>query len=87
LEVPSAVFEADTAELNWNPWGPDDNVPTLLFLSSYTSWQRESYFVGESLRLQRLLAHVIRDLGLREDETELSRSTASGSAKEPPSTE
>ncbi|KAL1858137.1 hypothetical protein VTK73DRAFT_7923 [Phialemonium thermophilum] len=52
------------------PWEPADTVPTLILLTGYASWEQPVSLVQDALSLLRLLAQILRDLGLQEEEDE-----------------
>ncbi|RFU28991.1 hypothetical protein B7463_g7335, partial [Scytalidium lignicola] len=62
------VLTTGVSELDWGSWEPIDTVPTLILLTGYAAWAQKVWFVQDALRLQRLLAQILRDLGLQDDE-------------------
>lgn len=63
-------------EDDWGPWEPMDTVRALINLMGYATWEPKEWLVQEAFALQSLLAQVLRDLGLEEEQEELRGSTS-----------
>lgn len=56
------------SERDWGPWEPVDTVRALINLMGYATWELKDNLLQESFALQSLLAQVLRDLGLDEEQ-------------------
>lgn len=57
-------------EEDTGPWEPMDTVRALINLMGYATWEPKECLVQEAFALQSLLAQVLRDLGLEEEQEE-----------------
>lgn len=55
-------------EREWGPWEPIETVRTLIALMGYATWEPSVHLVQEAFALQALLAQVLREVGLHEDD-------------------
>ncbi|KAL0932476.1 uncharacterized protein CTRU02_213429 [Colletotrichum truncatum] len=57
---------------DWGPWEPIETVRALIALMGYATWEPKARLVQEAFGLQALLAQVLREVGLyEEDEPEM----------------
>jgi len=63
-------------EEDWGPWEPMDTVRALINLMGYATWEPKEWLVQEAFALQSLLAQVLRDLGLEEEDEPEPRATS-----------
>jgi hypothetical protein len=61
---------------DWGPWEPMDTVRALINLMGYATWEPNEWLVQEAFALQSLLAQVLRDLGLEEEQEPEGRGTS-----------
>ena len=54
----------------WGAWEPIDAVRTLIVLMGYGTWELKETLLREAFSLQTLLVHVLRDVGLEEEDEE-----------------
>ncbi|KAG8159108.1 hypothetical protein KVR01_010769 [Diaporthe batatas] len=55
-------------EREWGPWEPIETVRALIALMGYATWEPSAHLVQEAFALQALLAQVLREIGLHEDD-------------------
>ncbi|KAL1865062.1 hypothetical protein VTK73DRAFT_5517 [Phialemonium thermophilum] len=53
---------------NWDPWEPIETIRALVLLMGYATWEPKVSLVQEAFTLQSLLAQVLRDIGLSEED-------------------
>lgn len=53
---------------DWGPWEPIETVRALIALMGYATWEPSAHIVQEAFALQALLAQVLREIGLHEDD-------------------
>lgn len=53
---------------DWGPWEPIEAVRALIALMGYATWEPSPQLVQEAFSLQALLAQVLREIGLREED-------------------
>lgn len=70
---PGARESGPTVQKDWGPWEPIEAVRALIALMGYATWEPSPQLVQEAFALQALLAQVLREIGLREED--LPRST------------
>ncbi|KAL1854833.1 hypothetical protein Daus18300_011349 [Diaporthe australafricana] len=59
---------ATTQERDWGPWEPIETVRALIALMGYATWEPSVQLVQEALALQALLAQILREIGLHEED-------------------
>ncbi|KAF6836737.1 hypothetical protein CPLU01_03531 [Colletotrichum plurivorum] len=52
----------------WGPWEPIETVRALIALMGYATWEPKVSLMQEAFALQALLAQVLREVGLHEEE-------------------
>ncbi|OIW33219.1 hypothetical protein CONLIGDRAFT_628103 [Coniochaeta ligniaria NRRL 30616] len=57
-------------EEDCGPWEPMDTIRALINLMGYATWEPKESLLQEAFALQTLLAQVLRDLGLEEEQEE-----------------
>ncbi|TDZ23648.1 hypothetical protein Cob_v003574 [Colletotrichum orbiculare MAFF 240422] len=55
-------------ERDWGTWEPIETVRALIALMGYATWEPKVSLVQEAFALQALLAQVLREIGLREED-------------------
>ncbi|OBR14779.1 C2H2 type zinc finger domain protein [Colletotrichum higginsianum IMI 349063] len=58
----------DARERDWGSWEPIETVRALIALMGYATWEPKMSLVQEAFALQALLAQVLRELGLHEED-------------------
>jgi hypothetical protein len=61
---------ATTAHIAALPFDPVETIRTLIALMGFATWEPKPEMVREAFALQGLLAQVLRDIGLEEDNTD-----------------
>ncbi|KAH8881021.1 hypothetical protein GQ53DRAFT_702924 [Thozetella sp. PMI_491] len=65
---PDASRRDDHAPRDWAPWEPIETVRALVALMAYATWEVKVVLLQEAFALQGLLAQVLRDVGLSEEQ-------------------
>ncbi|KXH42912.1 hypothetical protein CSIM01_06020 [Colletotrichum simmondsii] len=55
-------------ERDWGPWEPIETVRALIALMGYATWEPKVSLVQEAFSLQALLAQILREVGLYEED-------------------
>ncbi|KAK1622999.1 hypothetical protein BDP81DRAFT_411081 [Colletotrichum phormii] len=55
-------------ERDWGPWEPIETVRALIALMGYATWEPKVSLVQEAFALQALLAQILREVGLYEED-------------------
>jgi hypothetical protein len=55
-------------EREWGTWEPIETVRALIALMGYATWESSAHLVQEAFALQALLAQVLREIGIHEDD-------------------
>ncbi|KXJ96112.1 hypothetical protein Micbo1qcDRAFT_231222 [Microdochium bolleyi] len=64
----TASADSEHAPDGRSNWTPINAVSTLVILMGYATWEIKGALLAEAFSLQTLLVHVLRDIGLHEDE-------------------
>lgn len=57
-----------TQDRDWGSWEPIETVRALIALMGFATWEPSAQLVQEAFALQALLAQVLREIGLHEDD-------------------
>lgn len=64
---PMQNHQRGNAHRDWGRWEPIETIRALVLLMGYATWEPKVSLVQEAFTLQGLLAQVLRDIGLEEE--------------------